>query len=101
MLRNSSGVPSRPPAIRAVCTDTPGGDFHNVAITPDGAEAVVVGAATIQVLSLASNTVVGSYPASSGTSVAVSADGIEERTIVLAVERNTKQLEPLIHENGE
>jgi len=34
--------------------------------------------------------------------VATSADGIEERTIVLAVERNTKQLEPLIHEvNGE
>ncbi|HLJ97647.1 MAG TPA: DUF4912 domain-containing protein [Gemmataceae bacterium] len=33
--------------------------------------------------------------------VAVSADGIEERTIVLAVERNTKQLEPLIHDNGE
>jgi hypothetical protein len=33
--------------------------------------------------------------------VAVSADGIEERTIVLAVERNTKQLEPVIHDNGE
>ena len=33
--------------------------------------------------------------------VAVSADGIEERTIVLAVERNTKQLEPLIRENRE
>ncbi len=33
--------------------------------------------------------------------VATSADGIEERTIVLAVERNTKQLEPLIHENSE
>lgn len=30
--------------------------------------------------------------------VAASADGIEERTIVLAVERNTKELEPLIHE---
>jgi hypothetical protein len=30
--------------------------------------------------------------------VAASADGIEERTIVLAVERNTKHLEPLIHE---
>jgi hypothetical protein len=30
--------------------------------------------------------------------VAASADGIEERTIVLAVERNTKQLEPMIHE---
>jgi hypothetical protein len=33
--------------------------------------------------------------------VATSADGIEERTIVLAVERNTKQLEPMIHENNE
>jgi uncharacterized protein len=33
--------------------------------------------------------------------VAVSADGIEERTIVLAVERNTKQLEPLIHDGNE
>ncbi len=30
--------------------------------------------------------------------VAASADGVEERTIVLAVERNTKQLEPLIHD---
>jgi hypothetical protein len=29
--------------------------------------------------------------------VAASADGVEERTIVLAVERNTKQLEPMIH----
>jgi hypothetical protein len=34
--------------------------------------------------------------------VAASADGIEERTIVLAVERNTKELEPMIHDtNGE
>ena len=32
---------------------------------------------------------------------AVSADGIEERTIILAVERNTKQLEPLIHDDNE
>lgn len=32
--------------------------------------------------------------------VASSADGIEERTIVLAVERNTKHLEPLIYDNG-
>jgi len=30
--------------------------------------------------------------------VAVSPDGIEERTIVLAVERNTKQLEPVIRD---
>jgi hypothetical protein len=30
--------------------------------------------------------------------VASSADGVEERTIVLAVERNTKALEPMIHD---
>jgi hypothetical protein len=29
--------------------------------------------------------------------VAASADGVEERTIVLAIERNTKQLEPMIY----
>lgn len=33
--------------------------------------------------------------------VATSADGIEERTIVLAVERNTKQLEPMIHDGND
>ncbi len=33
--------------------------------------------------------------------VASSADGGEERTIVLAVERNTKELEPMIHDNNE
>ena len=33
--------------------------------------------------------------------VAMSADGVEERTIVLAVERNTKQLEPMIHDGNE
>jgi hypothetical protein len=33
--------------------------------------------------------------------VASSADGIEERTIVLAVERNTKQLEPMLHDRVE
>jgi uncharacterized protein len=33
--------------------------------------------------------------------VAISPDGIEERTIVLAVERNTKQLEPMIHDGNE
>jgi hypothetical protein len=31
--------------------------------------------------------------------VATSPDGLEERTIVLAVERNTKQLEPMTHES--
>lgn len=33
--------------------------------------------------------------------VASSADGVEQRTTVLAVERNTKVMEPLIRENGE
>ncbi len=33
--------------------------------------------------------------------VAASADGVEERTIVLAVERNTKHLEPVINEVNE
>jgi hypothetical protein len=33
--------------------------------------------------------------------VAVSPDGVEERTIVLAVERNTKHLEPMIHDGNE
>lgn len=33
--------------------------------------------------------------------VAQSSDGMEERTIVLAVERNTKQLEPMLHDGGE
>jgi hypothetical protein len=33
--------------------------------------------------------------------VASSADGVEERTIVLAVERNTRHLEPMIHEVNE
>jgi hypothetical protein len=33
--------------------------------------------------------------------VATSGDGVEERTIVLAVERNTKHLEPMIHEINE
>ncbi len=30
--------------------------------------------------------------------VAASADGVEERTIVLAIERNTKRLDPMIHD---
>lgn len=33
--------------------------------------------------------------------IAESADGMEERKIVLAVERNTKELEPLIHDGNE
>jgi hypothetical protein len=30
--------------------------------------------------------------------VATATDGMEERTIVLAVERNTKHLDPMIHD---
>ena len=33
--------------------------------------------------------------------VASSSDGVEQRTIVLAVERNTKVMEPVIHEASE
>lgn len=33
--------------------------------------------------------------------VAASFDGVEERTIVLAIERNTKELEPMIHDGNE
>lgn len=33
--------------------------------------------------------------------VSASPDGVEERTIVLAVERNTKELEPMIHDGNE
>lgn len=33
--------------------------------------------------------------------VAASSDGIEERTIVLAIERNTKEMEPMIHDGNE
>jgi uncharacterized protein len=33
--------------------------------------------------------------------IAESSDGVEERKIVLAVERNTKELEPLIHDGNE
>src|SRR5262249_34582397 len=55
--------------------DAPNGEFHNLALTPDGTRAVVVGASSIQVLSLASATVLASYPAVGGTNVAVSPDG--------------------------
>jgi DNA-binding beta-propeller fold protein YncE len=55
--------------------DAPNGDFHNVAITSDGSMAVVVGGASVQVISLTSNTVLSHYPAQNGTSVAVSPDG--------------------------
>lgn len=59
----------------ALSGDAPGGDFHNVAITPDGAVAVVVGTASIQFVSLLDGTVLAAYPANVGASVAVSPDG--------------------------
>ncbi len=55
--------------------DTPGSDFHNVAVTPDGSKVVVVGSATVQVISTSSSAVLSSYPASTGASVAISPDG--------------------------
>lgn len=55
--------------------DTAGGDFHNVAITPDGKVAVVAGTASVQFVSLADASILAAYPASTGTSVAVSPDG--------------------------
>jgi len=57
----------------------------------------------VQLRSDGSFTVRFSLPASRQIipAVASSADGIEERTIVLAVERNTKELEPMIHDNNE
>jgi len=55
--------------------DTPGGDFHNVAITPDGKVAVVAGTTSVQFVSLVDDSVLASYPASTGTSVATSPDG--------------------------
>ena len=41
------------------------------------------------------------FPADHPRSRRQPADGSEERTIVLAVERNTKELEPMIHDNNE
>jgi DNA-binding beta-propeller fold protein YncE len=55
--------------------DIPNTDFHNVAISADGSEAVVVGSASVEVISLASKTVVASFRVSSATSVALSPDG--------------------------
>ncbi len=59
----------------ALTGDTPGGDFHNVAITPDGKVAVVAGATSIQFVSLTDNSILAAYPATTGTSVAMSPDG--------------------------
>jgi DNA-binding beta-propeller fold protein YncE len=59
----------------ALDNDTPGGDFHNVAITPDGQVVVVVGTASVQFVSLTDDRVLNTYPASNGTSVAISPDG--------------------------
>ena len=55
--------------------DTPGTDLHNVAITPDGQVAAVVGTSTIQFVSLPDGTILAAYPASNGSSVAITPDG--------------------------
>jgi DNA-binding beta-propeller fold protein YncE len=55
--------------------DAPNSDFHDVAITPDGTKAVIVATASIQTVSLDSNAVVAVYPATGGTSIAISPDG--------------------------
>jgi len=55
--------------------DTPGADFHNVAITPDDQVAAVVGTASIQFLSLPDGKVLAAYPIGAGNSIAISPDG--------------------------
>jgi hypothetical protein len=55
--------------------DTPGSDFHNVAITPDDEVAGVVGTTSIQFLSMADGKVLAAYPIGGGNSIAISADG--------------------------
>lgn len=49
-------------------------DAHNVAITPDGTIAVVVGDFDIGILSLVTNTLITTYPGG-GNSVAITPDG--------------------------
>ncbi len=68
----SSGAVATIPLLNG---DSPGGDFHNVAVTPDGTRAVVVGLSAIQIVALASQSVVASYPATGGTNLAISPDG--------------------------
>lgn len=55
--------------------DTPGTDIHNVAITPDGQVAAVVGTSSIQFVSLPDGTILAAYPAANGSSVAIAPDG--------------------------
>jgi len=55
--------------------DSPGTDIHNVAITPDGKVAAVVGTASIQFVSLVDGTVLAAYPAANASSVAIDPDG--------------------------
>jgi hypothetical protein len=59
----------------ALSQDTPGSDFHNVAITPDGQVAAVVGTGSIQFVSIATRTVLAAYPADNASNVALSPDG--------------------------
>jgi DNA-binding beta-propeller fold protein YncE len=76
LIRLSDGSVTRIALLNSGTTtsDTPNTDFHNVAISPDGSKAVVVGFASVQVISLASKSILASFPAS-GTSVAISPDG--------------------------
>jgi hypothetical protein len=55
--------------------DTPGTDIHNVAVTPDGQVAAVVGTASIQFVSLPDGAVLAAYPVANGSSVAIGPDG--------------------------
>ncbi len=55
--------------------DVPGTDFHNVAITPDGEVAGVVGIGSIQFVSLLTGQVLAAYPATDAGNIALSPDG--------------------------
>ncbi len=58
----------------SLTSDAPGGDFHNIAVSPDGSMVVVAGSGTVQVISTSTHAVVSSYPASTGSCVAISPD---------------------------
>lgn len=55
--------------------DNLGDDIHNVAITPDGEVAGVVGAQSIQFVSLKDGSIMAAYPAANGSSIAFTPDG--------------------------
>lgn len=55
--------------------DVPGTDFHNVAITPDGEVAGVVGTRSIQFISVLSGQVLAAYPANGAGNIALSPTG--------------------------